>query len=545
MRGLPDGIAQRCVDAMTHDAVTEPASTTARRPWYALGLADVVLVFFTLCILQTAGTRMMDDPGLGWNLRIADLMREHGGFLYREQFCYPTEGRPWVTQAWLGDILLRLAYGWGGLNGLAVFSALCVALTLRLLYTKMTRDGVHWLAAAFWTFLAAMGTAPSWVARPNLFTFPALVLVVDLCERFHRGAIPARKTLWLLPIFALWPNLHGGFLAGILVLGVTYLVECALAVAAPDLEQRRAARGRVRWWTLLGVGLFAATLLNPYGFGLHLWNLRMLRDPFIQTASTAEWLPPNFNDKGWFRIEMLVLLFPVLAALSRRRVNALSLALGVVFLHFGLTSARYAPLWVVVTVPTLAALAAQVPSLETLAARVTGSLSPDLRAGLARHPGRSPCLVSFAFAGLLLAVSPWLGHLARHNQDLMPSQALDQLLANYHGERVFHSANWGGYLTWHGWDLHPRFQTWIDDRLDVHGRDQTEVYRTLLAAPPDWERTLRQSHVDLLCIPADTQLAQHARASDHWRPLRDDGRVAIFRRAAPDGVAARNAVPPH
>ena len=150
-----------------------------------------------------------------------------------------------------------------------------------------------------------LGTSPSWVARPNLFTFPALVLVVDLCERFHRGAIPARKTLWLLPIFLLWTNLHGGFLAGILVLVVTYLVECSTAVLASDPECRGAA-ARVRWWTVLGVGLFAATLVNPYGFGLHLWNLRMLRDPFIQTRSTPRsGCRRTSTIPGWFRIEML------------------------------------------------------------------------------------------------------------------------------------------------------------------------------------------------------------------------------------------------
>jgi len=522
------------METTTEYSVTGPGANGGR-PWYSLGFADVVFVFFTLCILQTAGTRMMDDPGLGWNLRIADLMWENQGFLYREQFCFPTEGRPWVTQAWLGDILLRLAYGWGGLNGLAVFSALCVALTLRLLFTRMTRDGVHWLAAGFWTFMAALGTSPSWVARPNLFTFPALVLVVDFCERFHRGAIPARNTLWLVPIFVLWTNLHGGFLAGILVLIVTYLVECSTAVLATDAECRGAARRRVRWWTVLGVGLFIATMVNPYGFGLHLWNLRMLRDPFIQTRSTAEWLPPNFNEPGWFRIEMLVLLFPTLAVLSRRRVSALALALGVVFLHFGLTSSRYAPLWVVVTVPTLAALASQVPWFKTLKA--------GLPAGLARTPGRPPSLVSFSFAGLLLLGSPWMGHLAHHNQELMPSRALDRLLADYHGERVFHGANWGGYLTWHGWGLRPRLRTWIDDRLDVHGREHTDLYRELLAAPLGWEEMLERSQVNLLCIPADTQLAHYARSSARWRLLFDDGQVAILRLAAPPEAIARVAGP--
>ncbi len=519
-------------------------SGVASRPrWYALSFADVLFVYFTLAILQHAGTGMMDDPGLGWHLRIADLMWESRGFVYQEQFCYPTEGQARITQAWLGDIVMRLGYAWGGLNGLAVFTALCVALTLRLLYTRMTREGVNWLLAAFWTFLAALGTAPAWVARPNLFTLPALVLVTGICERYHDGVIPARRTLWLLLIFLLWPNLHGGFLAGIIVLGVTYLVECATTIASPDREQRSAARRRLGWWTVLGAGLFAVTLVNPYGLGLYLWNLRLVADPFIQTETTTEWLPPKFTDEGWFQIEVLVLLFPTLAVLSRRRISLLALALGVVWLHFALTTARYSPLWVLVVVPTLATLSSELPWLERTSAKIAGRLSTDLREWLAKTPSQSPSFVSFAFAGLFLFVSPWVGNLAQHNQQMMPSQSLDKVLAIYRGERVFHWVNWGGYLTWHGWNLQPRFKTWIDDRIDSHGQVHLQRTRAILAARPDWEQVLEQYRVELLCISPDTPLASRAQQSPNWRLLSDDGKVMIFRRiktAAPP-VPARSA----
>jgi hypothetical protein len=132
-----------------------------------------------------------------------------------------------------------------------------------------------------------------------------------------------------------------------------------------------------------------------------------------------------------------------------------------------LTTARYSPLWVVVVVPTLASLSSQVPWLESAAARIAGRLSADLQAWLAETPSQSPFFLSVVFAGLLLFVSPWMGNLARHDQDLIPSRSLDKLLEIYRGERVFHWVNWGGYLTWHGWNLQPRFKTWIDDRLDT------------------------------------------------------------------------------
>jgi hypothetical protein len=472
-------------------------------------------------------------------------------------------------------MVLRLAYAWGGLNGVAVLTALCLAWTLRLLYARMTCEGTNWLSAAGWTFLAALGTSCSWLARPNIFTFPALVLTTAICERYHAGAISAKRTLWLLPVFLLWPNLHGGFLAGILVLAVTYVVECALVLTvdggclsfrggddvalkkefrlrenrnAPfghNAEHRRAARKRLRWWTILGIALFAVTLINPYGVGLYVWNLRMIADPFIRTGSTSEWLPPNFTEPGWFRIEILVLLFPFLAAFSRRRIGLLAVVLGVVWLHFGLTGARYSPLWVVVIVPTLAVLTEGNPWLSAAAGRVVAKLSVDLRGWACRRPRQSRPVLGLALSALFLFASPWMGTVARHDQDLIPSQSLDKLLEMYRGERVFHWANWGGYLTWHGWDCQPRFKTWIDDRLDIHGQEATQRYRAVIQALPGWEKTLQTYDVKLLCIPPDTPLTRAARESRNWRTVYEDGRVTVFR-CADSGTRlldARDSVP--
>ena len=112
-----------------------------------------------------------------------------------------------------------------------------------------------------------------------------------------------------------------------------------------------------------------------------------------------------------------------------------------------------------------------------------------------------------------------MGDLTHHRQDQMPTEALDQLLEIYEGERVFHNANWGGYLTWHGWDLNPRFQTWIDDRMDVHGQQHSEEYFEILRAAPGWQQRLDSYDVELICIPEEWPLAREAEASPVWREI--------------------------
>src|SRR5262245_32614112 len=142
----------------------------ARRSPFRIGAADLVFLFFALAILQRASSGIVDDPGLGWQIRIPDAMVEAGGFLYSDPFGAPSRGEPWTPWGFLGSALLRFAEGWGGLDGVAMLTALTVAFALRCLYRMMVNDGVPPVQAVVWTLLAALGVSSAWVARPNVFT---------------------------------------------------------------------------------------------------------------------------------------------------------------------------------------------------------------------------------------------------------------------------------------------------------------------------------------------------------------------------------------
>src|SRR5439155_11018218 len=86
--------------------------------WYGVGLADLVLLFFSAAIVQVGQARMVDDPSLGWQLRIPDAMWEAGGFLHADPFSGPAAGRPWVPYGFVASGLFWLANEWGGLAGL-------------------------------------------------------------------------------------------------------------------------------------------------------------------------------------------------------------------------------------------------------------------------------------------------------------------------------------------------------------------------------------------------------------------------------------------
>ncbi len=517
-----------------------PVPRPPRSRWFHPTGADVVFLVLALVIFQTARQTMLDDPGLGWHLRNIDAMRRQGGWITEDPFSYSSDGRPrtWLTNQWLGELPLWLGERWAGREGTAAVATLLLAFTLRCLYRMLLRDGLAWPVAVVWTALAALGTSCSWTARPNLFTLLFVLVTARVLEQFHTGKLSRGRTLWLWPLFAAWANIHGGFTAGLLMLAATLAIEVALAIFALNGETRHSARQRAGHLTFLSVGAFLATLVNPYGPRLYHWVFHLLGDPFFMDLH-QEWKSPDFHGKGAIRFELLMVLFPLLLGVSRRRPNLVELGLSILWLHLALTGFRYVPLWVLVTTPLLARSSVEVPWLRAQAERLRQA-SPD--SVLFRTGGSAPgwalsAVVAFA---LLAWARVHEGTFAVHKPEIIPARALDQLLVLHddwehrHGRPpvVFHSYNWGGYLTWHGW---PAFRNWIDDRNEVQGKDHIRDYFAIVDAAPGWQDRL--TGVDLVAIQPDAPVACRL-AETGWREVYRDSFAVLFERCQPNARQA-------
>jgi hypothetical protein len=496
--------------------------------WFRLGGADLVFILLCVIVVHAAKGRMLDDPGLGWHLRDIDAMVAEGGWLHVDPFSDRGGGQRWYSNQWLGELPLWLGERWAGLEGIAAVSTLLIAFTLRCLYCLLARDGLPWPVALFWTWVATLGTLCSWVARPNLFTMLFVLLTASVLDRFHRGLLSRRRTLWLLPMFALWVNVHGGFLAGFILLGGALLIEAAVALFAPSAEVRTAARERAVHLAWLSGGAFLATLVNPYGWAIYPFNLQILFDPWVAGLNT-EWQSPDFHSQGSFFFEGTMLLFPLLVAVSRRRPTAVELGLAVLWLHLALNGFRYVPLWILVVVPLLARCSVGVPWLVEWAGRLRltqGDGSP-----FARPANPSPWLWSAIAAVVLLG---WARlqerRFAYHRPEHIPTAALDRLL-DLHRERpqarVVHGYDWGGYLIWHGW---PGFRTWIDDRNLANDKENVDTYYALLRADPGWERVLDDAGVELVCVQPNAPLVSRLAERPSWREVFRDSYAVVLKK---------------
>jgi hypothetical protein len=111
-----------------------------------------------------------------------------------------------------------------GDHGLLLAQLVAVTAAFTLLALGIVRTGIsHAAAAVSLLFVAVASLAPIAVIRVQLFSlvlFPLLLLLVRMQAR-----APSQQIWLLVPLFALWSNLHGAALIGIAVAGAYLLLE--------------------------------------------------------------------------------------------------------------------------------------------------------------------------------------------------------------------------------------------------------------------------------------------------------------------------------
>lgn len=185
------------------------------------------------------------------------------------------DNEEWVSTQWISQTVLAFIYeNMGGYAGLVIFMGLfLIAFTATVYY--ILRKHTTGLIAGLLTF-AFLWAHFSWVSlRPQMLSFLLIMITAHLWIQASRnGTIP-----WLtIPLMALWPNLHGIWIAG--------LANIAVFTIAYSLD--RGWRGK-QWLVLLG-SVFA-TFCNPEGW--RLW------EGVVSVTSRGgvlldEWGPPDY-----------------------------------------------------------------------------------------------------------------------------------------------------------------------------------------------------------------------------------------------------------
>jgi hypothetical protein len=516
----------------------------ASRSQFAIKLLPSFTDFaFLMPILYLFGrmngaTDLLSDCDTGWHIRTGDWILANRAVPVHDLFSYSKAGEPWYAWEWLTDVLWSWLNAHGGLAAVVLFSALMISVTFTLLF-RLTRRKADPLVAIGITMVAAASSSIHWLARPHLFTLLFSVLFYMALEsvRAGRGRVCGVPRLALLPVaMILWTNLHGGFFMGIVLVGAYGAGEILRAAFAADSGERAGAWRSARGYLLSAAGCLAATLVNPYGYGLHAHVYKYLLDPYHR-QNISEFLSLSFQHPLAVFFEVLLLAGVAAACwhLSRRRFIEPLLIL--VWAHGALISARNIPLFAIVVAPPLAAAIQECMEwlAETNAAgwlraalrrfrRVSGEVARTDEIGRWRLASALGAVVVVA---LLYAPSPPAKFRAEFDPKSFPVAAVETLRGDS-SSRIFAHDQWSDYLIYR---FYPQGRVFVDGRSDFYGAEFEKNVGKIRNVKYGWEKILNRFGVDTMLLPPASPLAGALKECSRWRLVYDDGIALVFRKA--------------
>jgi len=477
-------------------------------------LQDIFFISLLIAVLLL-GNRMINlDGDLPRHLLFGRIILAEKRIPTSEPLIYPYADRPYVSHEWLSQVIYQTVYSFFGLSGLVLLAAILLSTTFYIPYGYLVKQHSLRLPILFLVGWGAAVTSLNWAIRPHLFSMLLLAIWLVWADKLRRGEA---ISIWRFPILMiLWSNLHGVFIAGILVL-FAFAAGWVVDFLFDPKSTHHTTGGRL-WLALALSGL--ASLLNPSGAGSWVSILGFVNNRYLMSRM-LEANSPNFQLPEMRAFLLLLLLSIFLLAFKREKLSAGQGFLIAGFTAMSLMAFRNIHLYGVVAPFVLAGTVSEVGNFS-LVNRLEGTLAHVEN----QITGFLWPLITILTLGLLVLTSPLAKAFYQFDPETFPTRAVAWLKENPQQGRMFNDLNWGGYLELNLW---PTQKTFVDSIADVTG-EVTMDYEIILTQTSGWEKLLEQYDISWAVIEADSSLAKSLISEHGWQVLYQDETSAILKK---------------
>ncbi len=396
----------------------------------------------------------------------------------------------WHNVPVLGELVFHGLQASLGTRGLVIAQVVAVVICLALVSIDVRRAGVPDAPAALVLMLTAFAAAPALlVVRSQLFSLAFFPLLVLLLRREARR--PSRRIWLLVPLVALWSNLHGGVLLGV-------AVACAYLLFSRARQDVPTAVGVMGGMALALFATPALTKTADYYHGVI----------GSQAAAHGEGLWQPLSLRAPFDLIFLAVAVPLLVIALRSR-PALWETVVLAGLAFAAVRASRNEVWLALflALPAARALAGsrswQLSIPRNVASAVTGLLVIAAVAGLVRTP---------TSAGATSSVLSAAARAADGTPILADGVDAEQLALA--GDRIL-----------------------IGNPLDAFSAHEQQLYLGWLAGRESGDPEL--ARVRVVVVTAGSAAARRMAARPDFAEVAHDRRAVVYARAKPARARAR------
>lgn len=288
--------ALRGTRAPTSHRHPRAADISATRTWSTI--AAVAFVSALALLLASAEVRVLQADS--YKALYDGRWIAHHGIPHIDYFGGVTRGQRWVDEQWLSELMYYTVWRVGGYSLVAILTAVSIASAYAILAVLIRSRGISPGWTVFFTTGAMFGLVTWAFVRAQDLALPLFAALLVICLGDSKRDRPSARLLLLLPLLAVWANIHGSVLLG-------------TEIAAAYLAWRGIQMARHRSWRLaagcLGLAGLAclAPLATPYGLDI-IHYYRQFADNPGQRVAGAEGRSPAFPGGAFFAVYVPLLL---------------------------------------------------------------------------------------------------------------------------------------------------------------------------------------------------------------------------------------------
>ena len=454
-----------------------------------LGTLDrlAMALFFLTIAMAAALSPMASDTW--WQLRAgADMWASHS-VLLTDTYSHTAYGTFWPNHEWLAQVVFYGLYRLGGLPLLSLFSAALIvggwAITWRLAHGPVMQRLLVLLPSL-------IPASEHWAPRPHAFSLLFLPLAVLLVTR--------RRYFWLVPLFWLWANFHGGVLLGLVVVGA------ALTAAAFHTPRELKKIG------VAFAACLAAVTATPLGVSFWIEIPKSLSR--IRQYPLDEWLAPRLSEVPLAPFWVIAAVFcGLLLMRSRRLIEPSYRELAILSLP------------ALVMLPLALSAVRNVGPFLMLAAPAVTALMPPATALADRRRRNRPVLNLALMASAALAAAMVIGFAYRFEIPHLQWTPLPKAsLAALEGcpDNLYNRYDEGGYLIW----FEPDRRVFLDGRQDPF-QPALVLDQIRVETSGDYAATFSAHGIHCAYLPAASPVVARLAASGWSTRFRDADWVVL------------------
>jgi hypothetical protein len=468
--------------------------TSLRRLWLAITPATLLAVSATLHVHPASD--------MYWSLASGQWMLHHG-VMTSDHLSYTIPGHHIISMEWGYDLILAVSAKLFSAPGLLLLVSFIVAATMlaTALYLRglgASAGRIGWILVFFGLFCVPQ------FSQQRALGLSIALLATQLVILQKARANP-RWLVALVPLMALWVNVHGSVLLGLLII----VVELVWALLPTSLLPAITNRSPYPKALVFGsVAALLACFITPWGPYLLVYDAKLSLSPELNYF-VIEWMSPNFHNPLYLLIFALPLI--LLARLMwRRSARALETTMLVIMLMGTAHSERL--------VEYLLLFSAGLTAVE-----FRGLYSGDPRSFMSTGPARVG-VIGVVLVSAVLWLAPLRG--ATPTPDI-PVSAMAHVQTLSPG-RLFTEFSWASYGVSQG------LESFMDGRLDVFipsGIFSDYVSISNLQVPPD--PLLTRYHVRYVLWPRYQALSTYLASDPQWRSIYTNKQDVLFERDSP------------